>query len=560
MHHVDLTPSTPVADCVNLLQQPPGPWPEHWAGFPNVCEAFRQLFDTAASQAPSGQDKVWEADAGIVICGGGWRFFPSLYVTVRQIRATGCQLPIQIWYLGDRNEFDIRMAQALAPYDVGWICGNSYAREHGIPRRVMGGWELKPFAALHAPFRTVVCLDADSYPVYNPEEFLAHPEFQRVGAAFWPDQQPLEPGQWERFGLEHHNEPSFETGQYIIDKSRHYAPLWLTDWMNNYSDYVYRHIYGDKDTFHLCWRKLRHECCIPTGWAGWDQVAFLQMDFDGHVLFVHRTRDKFRWDGAMDGQPVNNWYMTGQWHGQPQFIASLPAEVACHKFYRQSSELLRPDLHFSFVDGPAGWCRAIWDEVCLAGEYKVPVNLPADSVVLDVGAHVGAFSRTCLNRGAGLVVAVEPMARNLIHLKHNLADLGTARSVVVNKAMWTHEGIIQLAPDPCHVPGNTSTVTLFMEGQGPSIQCTTPDSLIDLAASLALSGQVELMKVDAEGGEYSLLGCKNLSKVKAICAELHDNCPGYTPHQLIEFLTHEGFSIKTVKNGPCTLLLWASRQ
>lgn len=560
MHHVDLTPSTPVADCVNLLQQPPGPWPEHWAGFPNICEAFRQLFDQAASQAPDGHEKVWPEKAGIVICGGGWRFFPSLFVTVRQIRATGCNLPIQIWFLGDRNEFDIRMLRALESYGVGWVCANSFARENGIPRRVLGGWEMKPFAALHAPFETVICLDADSYPAYNPEQFLAHPEFKRVGAAFWPDQQPLEPGQWERFGLQDHREPSFETGQYIVDKSRHYAPLWLTDWMNNYSDYVYKHIYGDKDTFHLCWRKLGKECCIPTAWCGWDHVAFLQMDFEGRVLFVHRTRDKFRWEGAMDGQAVNNWYMTGQWHGYPQFIPSLPAETQCHRFYRESSELLRPELHFSFVDGPHGWCRAIWDEVCLQNEYRLPAGLPDGCVVLDVGAHVGAFSRMCLNRGAGLVLAVEPMPQNLVHLKHNLADLGTSKSHIINKAMWTAEGTISLAEDPCHVPGNTSTVTMFLEGTGLKVQCTTPDVLIELAASRAKDGVVEVMKIDAEGGEYSLIGCKNLNKVKTITGEVHTNCVQYSHIDLFNYIESQGFRIELHKNGPNTLLFWAKNQ
>src|SRR5690606_14206535 len=140
-----------------------------------------------------------------------WRFFPSLYVGIRVLRdILNVDLPIQVSYLGDQNEFEIRMEQALKDYDVGWICAQSYARENNIPRRIWGGWEAKSFAACYAPFETVIFMDADCFPAYNPMEFVNHPVFQRVGAAFWPDQIALEPGQWERFGCQYHDESGWE--------------------------------------------------------------------------------------------------------------------------------------------------------------------------------------------------------------------------------------------------------------------------------------------------------------------------------------------------------------
>jgi hypothetical protein len=65
---------------------------------------------------------AWQHDRGIVICRGGSRSFPSLFVTIACIRKIGGTLPIQVWFLGDRGESDLRMLRVLEPFNVGWIC------------------------------------------------------------------------------------------------------------------------------------------------------------------------------------------------------------------------------------------------------------------------------------------------------------------------------------------------------------------------------------------------------------------------------------------------------
>jgi FkbM family methyltransferase len=569
-NHRELNQEWSVEDCKALMKQPPGPWPHGWSGFPNICQAFRELFSEAAESLPDGPKDPWVHPRGVVICGGGWRFFPSLYVTVRQIRAHGCKLPIQIWYLGDRGEFDLRMAKALEPYDVGWVCANSHQRINQIPKRVMGGWEMKPYAALHAPFQEVICLDADSYPVQNPEVFIAHPEYQRVGAAFWPDQQKLEPGQWERFGLSHHDEQAFESGQYIVDKGRHYKALALADWMNDYSDYVYHHIYGDKDTFHIAWRKVGAECCIPTVHPGWDTVAFLQMDFDGRPLFCHRTRDKFRWPGSIDGQEVPKWYMTAQWNGENQFLPSLPDEAQAHRFSKESDQMIRPFLHFHYTDGPEGIARKTWDEVALYNEYKLPGEFRPTDVILDIGAHVGSFSWSCLRRGAGLAIAVEPMKENLDCLRANLIGY-SGKVEILPQAVWDASGWMDLPEDPCHSPGVSSTFTLtqkrVLDEDEPSrrVETTTLEHLIKYAASRSPSDRVRMLKIDAEGGEYpGILGAGNLHLVDSICGEIHRGTTidgvTYSTGDVVSCLEAQGFTVIVEQNGPNTDLLWADRK
>ena len=559
-HHAELRPDSDLEWTKQLLQQPPGPWPDGWEGYPSVVRAFQELYDDAANNPPPPPE--FPIERGIVICSGGWRFFPSLYVTVRAIRHVGCELPIQVWYQGDLNEFDVRMEAALRPYGVGWICANSFLREHNMARRCLGGWELKPLAAAYCPFKEVISLDADSYPAYNPEEFMEHPEYQRVGAAFWPDQNPLEAGQWERFGVPVHDEPAWESGQFIVDKSRHWRPLWLTVWMNDYSDYVYKHIYGDKDTFHISWRKCGHEVCVPCRHPAWHHVAFLQLDFDGRVLFVHRTRDKFRWsEGEIDGQPVQNWYMTGQWHGATQFIQGMPLEAEGHRWLQESDRLIRPERYCHFIDGPTGWCRAIWDEVALYDEYNLGrTQFSEDDVVLDIGAHVGAFSWACLRRGAGHVVAVEPLPINVQALRANLAQW-SERVTVRQIAAWSHDTVLVLGADSCHVPGNTSTCTAFHDAaEGTEVEAVALDGLIREASAASPNGVVAVLKIDAEGAEYpAVLRSTALTHVQRIVGELHKNVEWedrvWNPKDIVEHLENLGFNVSIRKSRPNTVLL-----
>ena len=52
---------------------------------------------------------------GVVIAGGGDKYFASLYVTIRALRHVGCQLPIQVWYLDRKKEMPPDKQALFAP-------------------------------------------------------------------------------------------------------------------------------------------------------------------------------------------------------------------------------------------------------------------------------------------------------------------------------------------------------------------------------------------------------------------------------------------------------------
>jgi hypothetical protein len=246
----------------------------------------------AAAQAPEPYPRERFQGRGLVICAGGSRLLTCAWVTTGLLRRTlGCTLPIEVWHLGPEELGPIE-ADMFGELDVRTVDALEIRREH--PARILGGWELKPFALAHCRFREVLLLDADNLPLRDPAPLFDAPAYLEHGAVFWPDlvQIGRDNPAWELCGIPHRAEPAWESGQIVLDKARCWHPLQLTRAMNDHSDVFYRHLLGDKDTFHLAWRMLERPCAMPRRPAQmpWGMI---QHDFDGTPLFQHRTRAKW---------------------------------------------------------------------------------------------------------------------------------------------------------------------------------------------------------------------------------------------------------------------------
>ena len=242
-------------------------------------------------------------DKGMIICGGGYRYFSNSWILLQLLRKQGVRLPIELWVTAD--EFSERMEKWPPPLDVRVrICeANIWAKS--LPAYSRWQWILKPWALLHSEFREVLYLDADSFPVKNPEYLFDHPAYKETGAVFWPDigatkkENPI----WEEMGVPYRLEPEFESGQMLIDTARHREPLELALQMNVEAEKYYKMIWGDKDTFRFAFHKYgRPYSMIPhplqllsiPGRPYGDLGVMCQHDFEGNRLFQHRNMAK--WD------------------------------------------------------------------------------------------------------------------------------------------------------------------------------------------------------------------------------------------------------------------------
>jgi hypothetical protein len=230
---------------------------------------------------------------GVVICAGGVRLLRAAWVCVNMLRHYGCRLPIELWQL-DAAEIDAPTRSRFEELGVSCVDASHVRSAH--PARILRGWELKPYALLHSRFREILLLDADNVPLVNPEYLFDALEYRRSGAVFWPDAEefPAEHAIWRICGLPAQSARQCESGQVLVDKVRHWRPLRLTMHLNEHSDFYYRHVHGDKDTYQLAWRIAGSSFSLVPHPMYPLLGTMCQHDFANRRIFQHRS--VFKWD------------------------------------------------------------------------------------------------------------------------------------------------------------------------------------------------------------------------------------------------------------------------
>lgn len=261
-----------------------------------LAEYFRQ-----PAQYPGGFQ-----GRGVVIAGGGGRFAVCTWVCVNRLRQLGCQLPIQVWYLGP-EERDEHLFSLMAPLGVEAVDAYAVRDQHPHPR--LRGWELKPYAIMHSRFEEVLLLDADNVPVVDPTFLFDIAEYEATGALFWPDYWRMQPDRsfWQVMGIEYVDEPEFESGQMVVNKARCWQALGLANWLcERGATYFWKHCHGDKDCFRAGWRRTQTPFSMPTqGVTTLSELVMVQYGFDGKRLFQHRNLAK--WELGSN-PPINDFW------------------------------------------------------------------------------------------------------------------------------------------------------------------------------------------------------------------------------------------------------------
>jgi FkbM family methyltransferase len=156
------------------------------------------------------------------------------------------------------------------------------------------------------------------------------------------------------------------------------------------------------------------------------------------------------------------------------------------------------------------------------------VGVKAGDVVLDCGANVGVFTRTALNDGAGLVVAIEPAPNTVECLRRNFEkEIAAGRVIVVPKGVWSHPDMLELAE------GGDGNITgdSFVLGRNQKNKVKVPLTTIDILAGELKLRRVDFVKMDIEGAEKDALrgGAETIRRYHprmAIAAEhLPDDVP-----------------------------------
>ncbi|KAJ5561351.1 hypothetical protein N7535_004181 [Penicillium sp. DV-2018c] len=198
-----------------------------------------------------------------------------LLAVIPSLRALGCELPVEVMYLGDSDLGEDFRAELEALPGVVTRDLSAMVSDEGWR---LTGWAGKPFSILFSSFREVIFIDADSLFFVNPEVLFNDEDYVRTGALFFKDRMimPESKKRWLQqilpkpisklvrqsrmwTGESGHMQ---ESGVVVVDKWTHFVALLLVSRMNGpdrdgdkNSGIVgtYDMVYGDKETFWIGW-------------------------------------------------------------------------------------------------------------------------------------------------------------------------------------------------------------------------------------------------------------------------------------------------------------------
>lgn len=236
---------------------------------------------------------------GIVYVGGG-RFNWLALLSIRSLRAQGCQLPVEV-FIPTLEEFELELCSRIFPVmNVRCVhLPTALFGDHLAYTRAFKfmGYQYKSLAIMLSSFENVLLLDSDNFPAYSPDHLFKQDPFISRGLVVWPDfwhrttspdyytiagclvsKSQLHPAYNEHLGeftprepihdkvdwenVPFHDrlgtipDPSSESGQLMISKKSHMRALLLALYYNMYGPKYYYPLFsqgahgeGDKETF-----------------------------------------------------------------------------------------------------------------------------------------------------------------------------------------------------------------------------------------------------------------------------------------------------------------------
>lgn len=229
-------------------------------------------------------------------------------------------------------------------------------------------------------------------------------------------------------------------------------------------------------------------------------------------------------------------HVVAAWHGSGLRATSFMQDYA--------SKIGEPKMSVIFREGSQD--KAIWHSVRVKNEYGLSGHWPGD--VVDVGAHIGAFSTLAATIGARKIVAIEPDPDNAYLLRFNTRHLH-GKIAIIEKAVGCPGKKHSLVEDTWPNTGGVS----YAESESGTVDTVSLDE------AFAMLEAPILLKLDCEGCEYCALQNCDLSKVTAIVGEFHESWGGQVKN-LQELLTGQGFLFSHHYTGAGIGLFGAHRE
>ena len=202
-----------------------------------------------------------------------------------------------------------------------------------------------------------------------------------------------------------------------------------------------------------------------------------------------------------------------------------------------------------FREGTSDWnvYRSVFD----SNEYRLCDSFDPNSLIIDVGAHIGCFAYACTQRGAGRVMCFEPDPENYHLLRQHLAaEIATGKvetfpvAVTNSLGFRTFSGVVRKDGETNH--GGAYLFGADKDSYGldefivnpPFRVVSIPFDAIEFPDGFSR----RLVKLDCENSEHEIALSKELATFPQIVGEFHpygDN----TAERLKERLQAHGFEV-----------------
>lgn len=196
---------------------------------------------------------------GLVSTAGG-DYLPVFVISLRMLRRTGTTLPVEV-FMADHEEYEEHICTVVLPTLNARCVILSDILESAQPSARITRYQFKVFAMIFSSFESILFLDADSFPIQNPEPLFTSQLFREHGLITWPDFWASSTSTYF-YEITGQNVPSMadrastESGEILLSKKTHQRSLLLAVYYNYYGPTYYYLLLsqgspgeGDKETF-----------------------------------------------------------------------------------------------------------------------------------------------------------------------------------------------------------------------------------------------------------------------------------------------------------------------
>jgi len=156
----------------------------------------------------------------------------------------------------------------------------------------------------------------------------------------------------------------------------------------------------------------------------------------------------------------------------------------------------------------------VLDKVLYANSYRINSFLP-NSVVVDVGAHIGSFSINCAIRGASKIYAFEPLQDNYELLLRNISSFAKD-SRAFQLGANNEIGFFKIKEPELISNAFYEASEIGMSDSGMDCYFVKLEDILK-----SVKEKIYLLKVSMPGKERELIAsCSNLFVVKNLCFEM----------------------------------------